>query len=1647
MEEGGGLSEPGERPMISPRSDGCLPPAPPETGIREPSSPGQNPACMGKFGLWRSHSVAESKSISKIHSSAGEEPARPVWRGDRGGRFLGPRLSKRSQSKGITSDISTASGSREGRHFTVGNVGQNGKIYLRPVPISKQAFHTRGRSQPPGHGHTKHVKSLQPMPQSEDVRHSFWSNSQMSDLRPQHIQESSLGGRTVRDGMAGSYHHGSQLSRRHSLSTIGDEYHPSPSRNRGELRIVIERPDTEEFKPHGKVEVPSLEMSIPHYRLGGFRFTPGGTPMLRSSAYTRTSVSDNFRSSTFMRADDPEVPSIPSEIPSSGLSSYTPPLFPSPRALSGINTSPAQSSVFYKLKEPIDPSVFDHLMLIMDDVSVVRYAKETKQVTAATPARIVAQISSESFMDYELVSDFFLTFRSYLSPSNLLSLLLARLQWAINRLEDDGRIIRIRVFAALRHWILNYFVDDFVSNRDLRIQFCGRLNHMYEEIKHRSKNSHSDLKILIDLKKCWNGRCSLYWDAQESADRKDPDEPVVPGGIEGSNDGELSSRDLEEIGHNFENVLGMRVQPPVSARPFSPAAGNLDSRNQQASPEPVVERRTSPLSPSTIQPDSCSFPHIIPKRNSFQSNQAEAPHPVVLASPKFGSPISPGQFAFPPMPPIWRRPMHSHKRSGSFSDSVRDDRAPLPLSSVDSHGQPPFQMLPHTENMIRGNVYGPPEPLLVSFGPPSPNFEVPPTGFGRQDTTTRSDRPKQSGPAVKAFIGTLRRALQTRPSGQGPSRGISPSESRGKTSPLPKNVSFRPDGYRGKGGTHSQSNTRVDLLCEEAYLSYRKLLKESELSRPSMDQGTARSAPSDTQKERHLSGDMPANPNYLAASRRDSIPSQLTTGSKSIVIVDDTRTGTPIMPSRLQISLPPTRYDPSKPARSYSPSRDVGSKPFIPSGTIRHSPCYGESFTTMFGSKAPESGRESLVTCGESNRGVNKIFHNIRKYASHESVMNRHKPGSDIESVNRSDISQKSSLKPRGPTLRRRRGGDLRKMQNETESVPRSKASSAADDMTETSSMGGSMLQMANKIHFNERNKEAANRAHPRQRHSLDESRHLRRSFEATVAGFAKIPDDGDGGIESTLLKLEGKWETQSPICGQQGDSNARVDGSCKLRAPGASTLGSSEHGASSTSGVRISSYVESEDSYCSVPLLERGLADDSMKSPRLYDADSNTNSQPQLSGQEQLPSTETEPSLSIEMVEKTDSMQQLPHHSRYMKSRSTSAHPYGNELEIDDYASELSSEISIDVINGAEAAGPSNRNGHGASPIMAFATLGVPTHPLADPPSPPITLGYQGNRTSDVYPTSLQQQPLTPEVSPNSMALRRTSGGVKHIRSHPDNSQRNGETHLQGSPTGALTGPGHTPFILAYDSELLARQFAIVEQAALSEVDWKDLVDMKWSHSSQTTLNWVNYLADQDRKGIDMVVARFNLMVKWALSQIVMTTNRALRASTITKLIHVAVYSRRIRNYATMLQMTIALCSIDCTRLVKTWELVPDGEKQLLKEMERLIQPTRNFHNLRSEMETCNLQEGCIPFVGLYVQDLTYNAQKPAQIAGTRDGEPLVNFERYRTAASIVKSLLRLIDSSTKYNFEPIYGLVERCLWIASLTDDRIITLSKELE
>jgi len=329
------------------------------------------------------------------------------------------------------------------------------------------------------------------------------------------------------------------------------------------------------------------------------------------------------------------------------------------------------------------------------------------------------------------------------------------------------------------------------------------------------------------------------------------------------------------------------------------------------------------------------------------------------------------------------------------------------------------------------------------------------------------------------------------------------------------------------------------------------------------------------------------------------------------------------------------------------------------------------------------------------------------------------------------------------------------------------------------------------------------------------------------------------------------------------------------------------------------------------------------------------------------------------------------------------------------------------------------------------------PMHPMRHPPTPPLT----ANRLNDpmMFNTSFERGLPTPGLTPTASRPNQPYTQLQTAISLPD---------MQGAQDGTSTPAAHLPFVLAYDSEVLAQQFTVVEKDALDEIDWKELIDLRWKQSSPQIRDWVQYLRNEEARGVDVVIARFNLVVKWVVSECVLTEDIHERARCIIKYIHIANHARRLRNYATMYQIAIALISNDVSRLRKTWALIPAAEIHVMKELEAIVQPLKNFHNLRLEMETATVEEGCIPFIGIYTRDLIYNAQKPAFIdAAPVDGERLVNFERHHTAATIVKNLLRLLEASSKYNFKVEPNIVSKCLWLAALSDDEITRQSRRCE
>jgi GDP/GTP exchange factor required for growth at low temperature len=110
-----------------------------------------------------------------------------------------------------------------------------------------------------------------------------------------------------------------------------------------------------------------------------------------------------------------------------------------------------------------------------------------------------------------------------------------------------------------------------------------------------------------------------------------------------------------------------------------------------------------------------------------------------------------------------------------------------------------------------------------------------------------------------------------------------------------------------------------------------------------------------------------------------------------------------------------------------------------------------------------------------------------------------------------------------------------------------------------------------------------------------------------------------------------------------------------------------------------------------------------------------------------------------------------------------------------------------------------------------------------------------------------------------------------------------------------------------------------------------------------------------------------------------------------------------------------------------------------IFREMEEIISPLRNFSRLRTELNAIDPMRGCIPFVGVYLTDLIFNSERPSFTDTPGSGPRLVNFEKMRTSASIVKSLIQCIQWSSNYKIEADRDLLAKCLYIQSLTTEEM--------
>ncbi|RDA87886.1 hypothetical protein CP532_1727 [Ophiocordyceps camponoti-leonardi (nom. inval.)] len=1633
------------------------------------------------------------------------------------------RRSSEEKTGAVAPDGSSAG--REGRQFAVANVGNNGRIYLRPTV------------RPANQRYPQPVFTFPITPPSTGGLDSLDRETSKSP-KHEHDAEPPLGQSTPTPS---SSPFAPELHHHHNL--IGSRSPPRPTRQRRAMsdstvddadrdafRVIIARPGLDKrprtMEDFNSAATPLLHVDIPSWRIGTPRFTLRGTPVIRGSSYAPSeelwsggpALVDGVAPRPLLRLRNLGPPA-PAVTPAGHGASRSPVLSPS------TYTPPQFSSV-------IEPAMFSALTFkpACDDPSVVRYSP-SGAVQAATPSRLVAEITSPSFLDYELISDFFLTFRAFLDSGDLLRMLMARLRWALARDDEVGMIVRVRTFVAVRHWILNYFVDDFVLHHGLRAMFCDLLNQVVEGLPPDESYRKVRLKILAELKKCWRRVCAEYWDGPQFGDSLSPEAPIAPGGLVGSRDPNLEPGFWEREGIQPPQS-GALAPVPVNLSTIQSASLYVDARrtapvgdfavldNRPGTPDNAVlygqgltVGPNSPLSLASLDIFSCSFPAKASKVTYPSAAHRTKAHPVPSTAPV----TSAVQVATIPRALTGKRvrPTAAHRRNNSTSDSLRErgsDKSPTHDADFLA------EMRPSAGNLVRGNLLPPGQPFV--------EYELNRGSF-RQTTLFRSesrdlinDKAAASGAVtsrgMRKLLGSVRRALRSRAQGVSPwqnhLQGVSPVRHPGTTTNrMPGTAVVPPELPRQAGG---RPPVRIDLLGAEVAEDFKKAIREEEAAAEAERLGMAvppNSAPP-------FGGPTDYSAAHMEFSSFDSLPRPrpvsdmgITGGSKSIVIVDDTipcemtPAQRPVVDSSTVDSFMPSRAGPTPPDTPPA-SSPRGGEPWCSSLSMSQQGAIGPAAVNDAGQLrvSDDQSRLSLPRCRRmrnppASGGTFRKRKESRSIAGQPQSLDSviHDPISTFDGGDGgysspvpppsswcfdSDVDLAESLMADDSldapepaplrVLRRRPGGDLRAATNvgdladRTSSPRRSQSFGSRAAYTESvrssyllstrpnsagqpESVVGHARQGRQEVLSLGQLAEKPTTAHLSLFNAHSSKPVMRASFEKEAQMLAQIPDEDDGGIESALLKLEGKYEKRpTTLPAEPRDADVDADESSK-DGDGTSTIRRRERkenrhvhvvddpvtmapdddydrrplrqNTRQDAGRKLATDVKSflsegsHESYYSIPLLERGLSDGRRSKTATWEWTErsvlrNSDEEDLRVGQSTTAREEGEEGQS-ESAELTNSVEAPAVADQSFLYEGTNG-------------TELSSELSAEATTSQLFAAP-----------IDDSRRAVTEHALQTPP-----LSGKPNDDPKAQVAVVGQNHLpTPELSPAPPPCQASMAAARRPT----------------APKAGFGGPlrnysVHLPFILAFDSDVLAQQLTLIEKDALNDIDWKELIDMKWKNAVRTDpRSWVDFLRHSDAQGVEVVIARFNIMVKWAISEIVLTQRAEERARCIVKLIHVASHCRRYRNFATLVQLTIALSSSEVIRLKRTWELVPDHEAETFHGLEKLVTPLRNFYAIRAEMEAGS-DAGCIPFVGVYTHDLMYNDERPARFSSSSScapGSQLVNFERCRVGASVIKTLLRLLEASTRYDFRPVEGVTERCLWIGALSDEEIRARSRSLE
>lgn len=207
----------------------------------------------------------------------------------------------------------------------------------------------------------------------------------------------------------------------------------------------------------------------------------------------------------------------------------------------------------------------------------------------------------------------------------------------------------------------------------------------------------------------------------------------------------------------------------------------------------------------------------------------------------------------------------------------------------------------------------------------------------------------------------------------------------------------------------------------------------------------------------------------------------------------------------------------------------------------------------------------------------------------------------------------------------------------------------------------------------------------------------------------------------------------------------------------------------------------------------------------------------------------------------------------------------------------------------------------------------------------------------------------------------------------------------------------GTNPIIIEFDALELARQLTIKEMNIFSSIMPDELLGAAWTKARKGGSSAVNVIA-MSTLSTDLS----NLVA----DTILQFDDVKKRASIIKHWIKIAHECLKLNNYDTLMAIICSLNSSTIVRLRKTWDLVSQKRKDILKGLQTIVEPEKNYAVLRRRLH--DHVPPCLPFVGTYLTDLTFVDAGNPPTKQLADGTSVINFDKHTRTAKIIGELQR---------------------------------------